>query len=214
VCPVGTSHSATGANESALKYVSPDDHWIARRLATAGGKRIKTRPLSTIATSTTSYRLLPVMTSHYYIQETTARLHIQRPPAGKRPEYLPNEHRTCTSLAGRCKSPQCWIHVCHNTPATQRRSARPTTHSLPAESSRCHMQRPLSGPSTQAVPVSCLVLRSGSEIRHKTHLVTFPHWWPQRRTQNHSPIVRLGYFITYNKIFRICQVMLQSLNIP
>jgi hypothetical protein len=47
---VGTSHSATGAIESALKYVSPDAHWIARRLATAGGKRIKTRPLSAIDT--------------------------------------------------------------------------------------------------------------------------------------------------------------------
>jgi hypothetical protein len=47
---VGTSHSATGAIESALKYVSPDAHWIARRLATAGGKRIKMRPLSAIDT--------------------------------------------------------------------------------------------------------------------------------------------------------------------
>jgi hypothetical protein len=59
---VGTSHSATGAIESALKYMSPDAHWIARRLATAGGKRIKTWPLSAIATSTTR----PVTTSHYY----------------------------------------------------------------------------------------------------------------------------------------------------
>jgi hypothetical protein len=48
----GTSHGATGAIESGLKYVSPDAHWIARRLATAGGKRIKTRPLSTAATTT------------------------------------------------------------------------------------------------------------------------------------------------------------------
>jgi hypothetical protein len=47
---VGTSHSATGAIESALKYVSPDAHWIARRLATAGGKCIKMRPLSAIDT--------------------------------------------------------------------------------------------------------------------------------------------------------------------
>jgi hypothetical protein len=38
---VGTSHSATGAIESALKYVSPDAHWIAHRLATAGGKTNK-----------------------------------------------------------------------------------------------------------------------------------------------------------------------------
>jgi hypothetical protein len=38
---VGTSHSATGAIESALKHVSPDAHWIARRLATAGGKTYK-----------------------------------------------------------------------------------------------------------------------------------------------------------------------------
>jgi hypothetical protein len=43
---VGTSHSATGAIESALKYESPDAHCIARRLETAGGKRIKMRPLS------------------------------------------------------------------------------------------------------------------------------------------------------------------------
>jgi hypothetical protein len=38
---VETSHSATGAIESALKYVSPDAHWIARRMATAGGKTYK-----------------------------------------------------------------------------------------------------------------------------------------------------------------------------
>jgi transposase-like protein len=47
---VGTSHSATGAIESALEYVSPDAHCIVRRLATAGGKRIKMRPLSAIDT--------------------------------------------------------------------------------------------------------------------------------------------------------------------
>jgi hypothetical protein len=34
---VGAFHSATGAIESALKYVSPDAHWIARRIATTGG---------------------------------------------------------------------------------------------------------------------------------------------------------------------------------
>jgi hypothetical protein len=43
--PVGASHSAIGAIESALKNVSPDTHWIARRLATAGSKRIKMRLL-------------------------------------------------------------------------------------------------------------------------------------------------------------------------
>jgi hypothetical protein len=47
---VGTSHSATGAIESALKYVSPGAHWRARLLATAGGKHIKTQPLSAIDT--------------------------------------------------------------------------------------------------------------------------------------------------------------------
>jgi hypothetical protein len=57
---VGASHSATGAIELALKYASPDVHWIARRLATAGGKRIKARPLSTAATS---YQSLPLATT-------------------------------------------------------------------------------------------------------------------------------------------------------
>jgi hypothetical protein len=47
---VGAFHSATGAIESALKYASPDAHWIARRLATAGGKRLKMRPLGTVVT--------------------------------------------------------------------------------------------------------------------------------------------------------------------
>jgi hypothetical protein len=72
---VGTSHSATGAVESALKYVSPDAHWIARRLATAGGKHIKTRPLSAIDTDhsdqywTSLNQLLPA-TSCYYTTST------------------------------------------------------------------------------------------------------------------------------------------------
>jgi hypothetical protein len=47
---VGAFYSATGAIESALKYVSPDANWIARRLATAGGKHIKTRLLGTVVT--------------------------------------------------------------------------------------------------------------------------------------------------------------------
>jgi hypothetical protein len=72
---VGAYHSATGAIKSALKYVRPDAHWIARRLVTAGGKRIKMRPLGT------------VVTSRYYVRnETTARLRVQR---------APNQHEPC-----------------------------------------------------------------------------------------------------------------------
>jgi hypothetical protein len=47
---VGAFHNATGAIESVLKYVSPDAHWIARHLVTAGGKRIKMRLLGTVVT--------------------------------------------------------------------------------------------------------------------------------------------------------------------
>jgi hypothetical protein len=50
---VGAFYSAAGAIESALKNVSPDGpdaHWIARRVATAGGKRIKIRLLGTVVT--------------------------------------------------------------------------------------------------------------------------------------------------------------------
>jgi hypothetical protein len=45
---VGISHSATSTIESALKNVNPNAHWIARHLATAGGKRIKMRLLDTV----------------------------------------------------------------------------------------------------------------------------------------------------------------------
>jgi hypothetical protein len=98
---VGTSHSATGAIKSALKYVSPDAHWIARRLVTAGGKLIKVRPLSTRANS---YDQLPVATTCYYICETTARLRVQRSPTSKRPTTCPASAEparalpTCTNL--------------------------------------------------------------------------------------------------------------------
>jgi hypothetical protein len=47
---VGAFHSATGAIESALKNVSPDAHWIAHRLVTAGGKRVKMWILGTAGT--------------------------------------------------------------------------------------------------------------------------------------------------------------------
>jgi hypothetical protein len=51
---VGAFHSATGAIKSALKNVSPDAHWIACRLVTAGGKHIKMRLLSTAGTVITT----------------------------------------------------------------------------------------------------------------------------------------------------------------
>jgi hypothetical protein len=108
---VGASHSATSAIESELKYVSPDAHCIERRLVTAGGKRIKMRLLGT------------VVTSRYYVYiETTASLHVQR---------TLNQHELFQSV----KTPKRCIHLCHSSPATQRREPRPATHLLPAESS-------------------------------------------------------------------------------
>jgi hypothetical protein len=68
---VGAFHSATGAIESVLKDVSPVTHSIARRLATAGGKRIKMRLLGTDVTS-----------RYYVYNETTTRL-------------APNQHKIC-----------------------------------------------------------------------------------------------------------------------
>jgi hypothetical protein len=47
---VGASHTATSAIQSALKNVSPDTHWIAHHLVTAGSKRIKMRLLGTADT--------------------------------------------------------------------------------------------------------------------------------------------------------------------
>jgi hypothetical protein len=77
---VGAFHSATGAIESALKNVSPDAHWIARCLATAGGKRIKMWLRGT------------VVTSHYYVyNKTTASLHVQRSLTSERPDYSSSE---------------------------------------------------------------------------------------------------------------------------
>jgi hypothetical protein len=63
---VGAFHSATSAIESVLKNVSPNTHWIVRRLVTAGGKRIKKQLLGTVDT---------VITSWYYVyNKTTASL--------------------------------------------------------------------------------------------------------------------------------------------
>jgi hypothetical protein len=64
----------------------------------------------------------------------------------------------------------------HDAPATQRGSARPTTCSLPAEPSQLLSERPREicrtqygpfrghHPPAPAVPVSCLVLRSGGAV--------------------------------------------------
>jgi hypothetical protein len=159
---VGTSHSATGAIKSALKYVCPNAHWIARRLATAGGKRIKMRPLSAVATIPTRPVLNQspsVTTSRYYIYESTAQLRVQGSPAGKRPGYLPGKRRTCTSLAGRCQTPKRCTHVRHSTPATQHREARPATARCPPNPACCglgnllYTLRPFSGPPS-AVPTN------------------------------------------------------------
>jgi hypothetical protein len=51
---VGVFHSATRAIELVLKNVSPDARWIARRLATAGGKHIKMWLLGTADTVDTT----------------------------------------------------------------------------------------------------------------------------------------------------------------
>jgi hypothetical protein len=105
---VGTSHSATGAIEPALKYVSPDAHWIARHLATAGGKTYKNaapqrnqhRPHS--AVTATSYYQLPLATA------STSQQHSY-PSSDRRPARGSTTRRSCTSLAGRYKSPRCLI---------------------------------------------------------------------------------------------------------
>jgi GTPase SAR1 family protein len=44
---VGAFHSATSTIKLVLKNVSPDTHWIVRRLPTDGGKRIKMQLLDT-----------------------------------------------------------------------------------------------------------------------------------------------------------------------
>jgi hypothetical protein len=82
---VGAFHSATGTIESALRNVSPDAHWIAGCLATAGGKRIKLRLLGMADTVVTS--------RHYVYNKTTASLCDQRSPT--------SERRTSTSFADR-----------------------------------------------------------------------------------------------------------------
>jgi hypothetical protein len=109
---VGTSHSATGAIESALKYVSPDAHWIARRLATAGGKTYKNAapqrnrhsPVTATSTETAS-------TSYYQLPLTTASTSQQHSytSSDRRPARGSTTRQTCTSLAGRYKSPRCLI---------------------------------------------------------------------------------------------------------
>jgi hypothetical protein len=127
---VGTSHSATGAIESVLKYVSPDAHWIVRHLVTAGGKRIKTRPLSTAAAN-------PV-TNHYqsllHCNETTARLRVQRSPTSKHPSTCPASAEPARALptSANLRGASSTADTCAGNPA-QIRSA--SYRLLPAESS-------------------------------------------------------------------------------
>jgi hypothetical protein len=71
--------------------------------------------------------------------------------------YVSSERWTCTSLADRCKSLQCRIHACHSAPATQRRSARPATHSLPAEPGLLTSERPGKICRTQTAPFRATV---------------------------------------------------------
>jgi hypothetical protein len=110
---VGTSHSATGAIESALEYVSPDTHWIERRLATAGGKRIKMLPLSAIETdhSDQSSYIYQYRTSLNQLLPATASTSQQHSytSSDRRPARGSTTCRTCTNLAGRYKSPLCLI---------------------------------------------------------------------------------------------------------
>jgi hypothetical protein len=166
---VRTSHSATGAIESALKYVSPDAHWIARRLATAGGKTYKNaapqhnwhRPFGPAQLQQPVPNQSRPVTSRYYNNcETTAQLRAQRSPAGKRLDSSLKLHESCRPVQisavphhfshdfapllavpgatqqqpDSTRRHHAWL-VHHNAPATQRGSARPTTHSLPAEPS-------------------------------------------------------------------------------
>jgi hypothetical protein len=123
-------HSATGAIESALKYLSPDTHWIACRLATAGGKHIKTWPLSAIVTSYD--QSLPVA--------TTSTRQQQGYVPSKRPDYLPSERQTCTSLAG-----QCNLHSAEVTTATAYR--QPNAVKLGRLPARCLLNLPCCCPS-------------------------------------------------------------------
>jgi hypothetical protein len=127
---VGTSHSATDAIKSALKYVSPDDHWISRRLATASGKCIKMRPLSAVVTIQTSTE----SATSRYCTTSTSQQHSYV-SSDCRPARGSTTRRTCMSLAGRCKSPQCLIHSSHDfaplltTGANQQRPDPTRSHS-------------------------------------------------------------------------------------
>jgi hypothetical protein len=124
---VGTYHSATGAIESALKYVS---HWIARRPATAGRKCIKMRPLSTAATS-------PV-TNHYQsllrCNKTTARLRVQRSPTSKHPSTCPasDEHALALPTSANLRGASSSADTRAGNPA---QISSDSYRSLPAESS-------------------------------------------------------------------------------
>jgi hypothetical protein len=128
--------------------------WRPLDSATAGGKRIKTRPLSAVVTQ-----------SLLRYNETTARLRVQRSPTSKRPDYLPRERRPSTSLADRCKSPQCWIHICHRAPATQHREAQPATCLLPAEPSLLLSEQPRKFVVHNTAPLRATIHRSSQPAR-------------------------------------------------
>jgi hypothetical protein len=140
---VGASHSATGAIESTLKYVSPDAHWIACRLATAGGKRIKMRPLGT------------VVTSRYYVyNETTARLHVQQSPTSKRPTTCPASAEPVRALPTgmNLRSAAVTADTTHRQPSADQLGRLPTRCPLnpacccPSVPALVVCKRPLSGP--------------------------------------------------------------------
>jgi hypothetical protein len=101
---VWTSHSATGAIKSALKYVSPDAHWIARHLVTAGGKTYKNAALQ--RNRHRPHRPFGPVLNQLPVTTTTARQQHSYVPSDRRPARGSTPRRTCTSLAGRWKSPR------------------------------------------------------------------------------------------------------------
>jgi hypothetical protein len=137
---VGASHSATSAIESALNNVSLHAHWIVHRLATAGGKLIKTRLLST------------VVTSHYYdYNKTTASLRVQWSLTSMRQDYSLSKCRTITSFADQYKSPKRCIPsaTAHRQPSAEKLGWLPTH--CPLNPACCHLSVPAFGCAQMAL---------------------------------------------------------------
>jgi hypothetical protein len=140
----GSPHSAMRAIESALKNVSPDAHWIARHLATAGGKRIKMRLLSMADTVDTTPSA----------RQQELYLYSVRQPA--------SSHATCAASAKPTRALPTGKNLCsasftsapvHQQPSAEKLDQLPTC--CPPNPACCHLgalafswhNRPFSGPA-------------------------------------------------------------------